>query len=88
MTDLQLRVREYIAARAHVSADHIEPETLLITSGLIDSFLVVEIVRFLEDISGVRIPDDFITPDHLDSLTLIQNLVDSLVGSSGSRRKS
>jgi acyl carrier protein len=82
MTNLQLRVQEYIASRARLSRDQISPETLLITSGLIDSFLVVDIVRFLEDISGVRIPDDDITPDHLDSLTLMQNLVDRLVGSS------
>jgi len=83
MTDLQLRVQEYIAVRARLPRDQIEPETLLITSGLIDSFLVVDIVRLLEDISGVRVPDDYVTPDHLDSLALMQNLIDRLVDSVG-----
>jgi acyl carrier protein len=86
MTDLQLRVQEYIAGRAHLPRDVIAPETSLITSGLIDSFLVVDIVRFLEDISGVHIPDDYITPDHLDSLALMQKLVDRLGGPSRTAR--
>ena len=78
MTDLQRRVQEYIAAKANLSREQIAPETSLITSGFIDSFLVVDIVFFLEEISGVRIPDDYVTPDHLDSLALMQNLVDRL----------
>jgi acyl carrier protein len=76
MTDSQVRIEEYIAAKANVSRELITPETL-ITSGLVDSFLVVDIVSFLEQLSGIRIQDDYVTPDHLDSLSLMQNLVDS-----------
>jgi acyl carrier protein len=81
MTELQLRVRDYIATRARLSREQIGPRTLLITSGLIDSFLVVDIVAFLETAAGVHIPDDYVTPDHLDSLSLMQELLDRLLGS-------
>lgn len=44
----------------------------LIEAGVIDSTGVMELVGFLEDHYGIRIEDDELTPDNLDS---IENMV-------------
>jgi acyl carrier protein len=43
----------------------------LISSGLIDSFRLVELSVFIETEFNVKIPDHLITPEHFDTMNLI-----------------
>jgi acyl carrier protein len=49
----------------------IDPDESLVQRGVIDSTGVLELVGFLEQRYGIRVADDEITTDNLDSLTAI-----------------
>ena len=55
-----------------VSAD--EP---LLSSGLIDSFSLMDVALFVEDTFGVRIEDTELNADTFDNLTQLAALIDS-----------
>ncbi len=46
----------------------IDPDTRLVSSGLIDSFGLVEILEILESVSGRMIPPGRVSPEDLDSV--------------------
>jgi len=50
--------------------------TPLISSGLVDSFSMVSLKRFLEIEYGISIPDDDATPEAFDSVNSIADLVE------------
>ena len=56
----------------------LDANTPLITSGIVDSFSMVSLKRFLEKTYGVRIPDERATPEAFDSAARIAALVESL----------
>ncbi len=49
----------------------IEEETPLVSSGLIDSIALVDILDKLEDVTGMRIPPGKIKPKDMDSVRLM-----------------
>ena len=49
--------------------------TPLISSGIVDSFSMVSLKRFLEKKCNVSLPDDEATPEAFDSVTSILSLV-------------
>jgi len=49
----------------------------LISSGLIDSFSLMDVALFVEDTFGVRIEDTELNADTFDTLTQLASLVDS-----------
>lgn len=51
------------------------PGEPLITSGLIDSFHLVDIALFVEDTFGVRIEDSELTADSFDNLLQLVEIV-------------
>ena len=55
-----------------ISAD--EP---LLSSGLIDSFSLMDVALFVEDTFGVRIEDTELNADTFDNLTQLAALIDS-----------
>ena len=62
----------FIAGR---SESVLEPETSLLDSGIIDSTGVLELVMFLEETYNIKIEDEEVTPENLDS---IKNIADFL----------
>ena len=52
--------------------------TPLIEDGLIDSMGLMQIVAFLEERAGVRVPDDEVTPENFDTVEAIDGLVTRL----------
>ena len=54
--------------------------TPLITGGIVDSFSMVSLKRFLENKYNIEIPDDKATPDAFDSVNRIAVLVEEFVG--------
>ncbi len=55
----------------------IKPDEKLISSGLIDSFHLVDLGLFIEDEFGVRIDDSELNADTFDTLTQLVALVES-----------
>jgi len=48
--------------------DRLQEETRFLESGIIDSTGVLELVGYLESTFGIRVEDDEITPENLNSL--------------------
>ncbi len=55
----------------------ITPDEPLISSGLIDSFSLMDLALFVEDTFGVRIEDTELNADTFDNLTQLASLVES-----------
>ncbi|HNW75882.1 MAG TPA: acyl carrier protein [Bacteroidales bacterium] len=63
-------VREYVEDDTEVGYD-----TPLISGGIVDSFSMVSLKRFLENKYDISIPDDKATPEAFDSVNKICSLV-------------
>ena len=59
-------------------AQAIDQETPLLTSGLIESFSLVQLVVHLETLFKIKIPAAFRTEEHFDSVGAILDLIRSL----------
>ncbi|KPL74095.1 hypothetical protein ADM99_02350 [Leptolinea tardivitalis] len=55
----------------------IKPEEPLISSGLIDSFSLVDLALIVEDEFGVRIDDSELNADTFDTLDALVKLIES-----------
>ncbi len=56
----------------------------LIDRGIIDSMGLLQIMTFIEERTGVRIPDDEVTPDNFQSVASIDRMVTRLKAGQGS----
>ncbi len=79
MTDTILSaIEKYIAVQIlRQPSRRIMPEEPLISSGLIDSFSLMDLALFVEDTFGVRIEDTELNANTFDSLTQLVSLVES-----------
>ena len=59
--------------------EEITLDTPLISGGIVDSFSMVSLKRFLENKYKISIPDDKATPDAFDSVNKIVKLVREFV---------
>lgn len=55
----------------------INAEEALLSSGLIDSFSLMDVALYVEDTFGVRIEDTELNADTFDNLTQLATLIDS-----------
>jgi acyl carrier protein len=55
-------------------------DTPLISGGIVDSFSMVSLKRFLENKYAIQIPDDRATPEAFDSVNKIAMLVEEFTG--------
>ena len=55
----------------------VDPSEALISSGLIDSFSLMDVALFVEDTFGVRIEDTELNADTFDNLTQLASLIES-----------
>jgi acyl carrier protein len=55
----------------------IDPDEALISSGLIDSFSLVDLALYVEDTYGVRIDDTELKADSFDTLNQLAALIES-----------
>lgn len=78
MEELIPSLIEYIAREIlKQPARHIDPDEALISSGLVDSFHLVDLAVFVEEQFGVRIDDTELTADVFDSLRGLAALIES-----------
>ena len=62
---------EYLEGHARVDVSEIEDGTELFSSGLVDSFAMVDLLQFLEKHTGSRMGPEDINLDNLDSVERI-----------------
>ena len=77
MDELATVVRDYIIREYLEEGDdrEITETTLLISGGIVDSFSMVSLKRFLEKKYSIRIPDADATPEAFDTVQRIVKLV-------------
>ena len=79
MTDTMISsIEKHIAAQILKQPNRkITPDEPLISSGLIDSFSLMDLALFVEDTFGVRIEDTELNSNTFDSLTQLATLIES-----------
>ena len=84
MDEMQKAVLDYVKNEYLEDDDEeITPDTPLISGGIVDSFSMVSLKRFLENRYQISIPDDKATPDAFDTVNKICELVREFGGASG-----
>jgi acyl carrier protein len=74
--EIKQRVRRFVVENFYISDPaEISDETLLVSSGYIDSTGMLEVISFLESEFGIRISDQETTPANLDSVARIEAFV-------------
>ena len=61
--------------------DGFQEETSLLEEGIIDSTGILELVMFLEETYGIKIEDEELVPQNMDSLQNIARFLDSKLNS-------
>jgi len=70
------RVRQFIVENFYVSdPSELADDSLLVTSGVIDSTGMLEMIAFVETEFGIRIDDEEMTPENLESISRIAAFV-------------
>lgn len=77
MDELAKVIRDYVAREYLEEGDEreITETTPLITGGIVDSFSMVSLKRFLEKKYSIKIPDEDASPDAFDTVQSIAALV-------------
>ena len=77
MDDIAKAVLDYVTREYLEEGDEreITETTPLISGGIVDSFSMVSLLRFLEKKYSIHIPDEAATPDAFDSVESIAALV-------------
>jgi acyl carrier protein len=75
---MEQKIREFLAANFFLGDDPsaLGGSTSLIEAGVIDSTGVLELVGFLEEEFALRIADDELVPENLDSIDNIVRFVE------------
>ena len=67
------RVREFVVENFLVGDDTgLLPDTSFLEKGIIDSTGILELVSYLEETFGIKVADEELVPENLDSLANIQ----------------
>jgi acyl carrier protein len=68
-------LRRYLQENQGIQPEDFEDDTLLFSSGLIDSFSMVNLIMFIEDSAGLRVHPADVTLDNFDSIERILEFV-------------
>ena len=78
MSDVITKLATFLATDVLKQPDRsIAPDESLISSGLIDSFSLMDVALFVEDTFGVRIEDTELNAESFDNLTQLAALIES-----------
>ena len=70
-------LRRYLHEKQGLESEDFEDDTLLFSSGLIDSFSMVDLILFIEDTGGSRVHPADVTLDNFDSIERILAFVEA-----------
>lgn len=79
MENMKEIVKEYVVKEYVEDDTEIGYDTPLISGGIVDSFSMVSLKRFLENKYNISIPDDKATPEAFDSVNKIVDLVNGFL---------
>ena len=79
MEEMKEVIREYVVKEYVEDDTEINFDTPLISGGIVDSFSMVSLKRFLENKYKISIPDDKATPEAFDSVNRIVKLVNEFL---------
>ena len=71
---LEKQVREFLLSNFYVDT-HLNSETSLLETGVIDSTGVLEVIGFIEETFGISVDDSEMLPENLDSIKGIAQYV-------------
>lgn len=78
MEEIRHKISAFIASEILKDPDRtIASDESLISSGLIDSFSLVDLALFIEDTFGVRIDDAELTADVFDTIDELGSLIEA-----------
>jgi len=78
MSDITTQLSGFIASKILKQPNRkISNDESLISSGLIDSFSLMDLALYIEDTFGVRIEDTELNADTFDNLTQLTALIES-----------
>lgn len=78
MSETITRLSEFISGTILKQPDRaVDPTEPLISSGLIDSFSLMDLALFVEDNFGVRIEDTELNANTFDNLSQLEELIES-----------
>lgn len=84
MDDMKAVILNYVIKEySEDDSDPITFDTPLISGGIVDSFSMVSLKRFLENKYSIQIPDDQATPEAFDSVSKITDLVQGFIQKKG-----
>jgi len=85
MDDLKKTIRDYVVKEYLEEGDdrQVKEDTPLITGGIVDSFSMVSLKRFLERRYAIQIPDAEATPGAFDTVNSIAALVGKFAKTAG-----
>jgi len=74
--DIKEQVRTFVTSNFYVAdSATIGEATSLLDQGIIDSTGVLEVIFFIEETFGIKVEDNEILPDNLDSIEQIANFI-------------
>jgi acyl carrier protein len=81
MTDIGTAAKQFILDQFLPGEDpgELTETTPLITGGILDSLATMKLVTFLEERYGITMQAHEVDPEHLDTIALIEQLVQSKV---------
>lgn len=80
-TEITTSIAKFIAEKILKQPNkEIKPDEALISSGLIDSFSLMDLALFVEDTFGVKIEDTELNADTFDTLNQLAKLIKSRQG--------
>jgi acyl carrier protein len=79
MEDMKEVVRAYVVKEYVEDDTEVGYDTRLISGGIVDSFSMVSLKRFLENKYSIAIPDEKATPDAFDSVNKIVALLQQYI---------
>lgn len=76
MSDFTQQLRDYLVSTQNVPSGTLSSNTPLFSSGLLDSFALIDLVSFVERISGKRFGALDINLDNVDSIDRIIQFIE------------
>ena len=74
--EIKEQVRTFVTSNFYVADPAaLEDDASLLDRGIIDSTGVLEVIFFIEDTFGIKVEDNEMLPDNLDSIERIANFV-------------